>query len=198
MIAHITGRAIIILFIFSPLVFFLLFQSSTVSYTLPALAQTSASILETPEDEQAEDVSIAYDYEDIPHVINGYHKPSKEIVDVIVHVSEKMNFDWKVTYSICILESGCGTKMEGDGGLSHGWYHIYRENVCEYNGNKHGCIDSKDRYDIHKATVWTVNRLQTFEDLGRYNMIRSHNGLYGDHRNAPYVSRIEDFVSLLP
>jgi uncharacterized protein YceK len=200
MIADTIGRAIIFLLILSPLGAFVLCNSSSIEYIRPATtaeahdeATTSPRVVRIVTSSPAE-----YSYEDIPQVINGYHKPPREVVDTIVGIANEMSFNWQIVYSICVLESGCGTIMEGDGGHSLGWYHIYRENVCEYNGNRAGCIKDADRLDIHKSTRWTVKRLLANQNLGRYNMIRSHNGLYPDHRNERYVSRIEDFVAMLP
>lgn len=112
--------------------------------------------------------------------------------DVIRRIAEEENFDkWEIVAGICELESECGRgNMVGDGGKSHGYYHIYAPNVCEINGNKPHCIPSADRYDLEKSTRWTIKRLQRHQALGEREMIRSHNGLPSDHRNESYVDLV--------
>ena len=112
--------------------------------------------------------------------------------DVIRRIAKEEGFDrWEIVTGICEIESECGRgNMVGDNGKSHGYYHIYTPNVCEFNGNAKHCIASADRYDLEKSTRWTIKRLQRHEALGEREMIRSHNGLVSDHRNESYVDAV--------
>jgi len=197
MIVQYIGRAIITFLLFSPLIIFFANSSSEI------IVYNNIAHAFTEEPTQVpREVRIVVDgkssYNDLPETLNGYPKPPERVVDAIQSVSKKKGFDWRIVYAICILESGCGTYMQGDGGLSGGWYHIHNQNVCEYNGNKPECIKDNDRYDINVATTWTVNRLLSNQYRGRYEMIRSHNGLPGDNSNAIYVTVVEKLVRTLP
>lgn len=115
-------------------------------------------------------------------------------VATVKKVSEKEGFDWKIPMAIILTESKGGKLMVGDSGLSKGWYHIYHVNVCELNGNKKYCIRDEDRFNLEIATKWAVERLQRHENMGRSEMIRSHNGLISDMSNQWYVTYVEELI----
>jgi hypothetical protein len=201
MIAQLLGRAIIAFLLFSPMVAFFTFKSSEVIVHNNVAHAEEASVEESREEPREVRIVVSNTrlYDELPETLKGYPKPPFRVFDAIVNVSKELKFDWKIVYAICVHESGCGTKMIGDGGLSEGYYHIYEvDNVCEYTGFRKGCIKDNDRYDIYIATRWTVKRLLSNQDLGRYDMIRSHNGLWKDGRNADYVPAIDRLISLLP
>ncbi len=118
----------------------------------------------------------------------------EKTIAIVKSVSEKNNFDWKIPMAIILTESKGGKLMVGDKGLSKGWYHIYHLNVCELNGNRANCIHDADRLDLEKSTQWTVERLKRHENMGRREMIRSHNGLIADNSNQWYVDYVESLI----
>jgi len=115
-------------------------------------------------------------------------------IATVKRISDKSGFDWRIPMAIIMTESKGGKVMVGDSGLSKGWYHIYHLNVCELNGDRPNCISDQDRLDLKKSTQWTIDRLKRHENMGRREMIRSHNGLIADNSNQWYVDYVEELI----
>lgn len=207
MVALFLGRAIIVLVILSPIIAFVVFGSTTsvyhkqVAFAAADEASTTSPIGKAVRivtyDKHAEEKFVQL-YEQLPEMINGFPKPPLEEFRIVYEVSKKKDFDWRTLYAIWVVESGCGVSIYGDEGHSIGPFQINDQHICEYNGNKPGCMADADRYDTEKSAVWTINRLLQHEHLGEYEMIRSHNGRPADNSNAAYVKNVRTYRSLLP
>lgn len=121
--------------------------------------------------------------------------PTYEIMEIdsklqtIKRISTEHDMDWKVVKAICDVESNCNSDRVGDNGNSFGAYQIYRP--------AHPNITHDQACNFEWATEFTVKRLKRHENMGREEMIRSHNGLPSDMRNMWYVDRVKNRISQL-
>ncbi len=110
-------------------------------------------------------------------------------VNTIKRIAKEYGIDWKIIAAICKKESRCDSSRIGDNGRSIGAYQINRP--------AHPDVTIENAKDFEWSTDFTANRLKKNEWMGEDEMIRSHNGLYADHRNDNYVSDVKSIMKSL-
>ena len=117
-------------------------------------------------------------------------------IKIIKEASKKYGIDWKIVYAICEKETRCNPdidcKTKGghcDNYTSVGAYQIHRP--------AHPDVTDEHAKNFKWSTDFTANRLKKNEWRGEDEMIRSHNGLYADHRNDYYVEDVKKIMKSL-
>ena len=93
----------------------------------------------------------------------------------------------KILYAMADQESYFGKVMSGDGGRSHGYFHI-----MDYHNVSKSCSE-----DLKCSATWTLNRLiaKGFA-TNRDNAIRLHNGSLANPVTLVYLESVKSKMSL--
>lgn len=94
----------------------------------------------------------------------------------------------KILYAMAMQESYFGKVMTGDGGKSHGYYHI-----MYYNNVSNGCAN-----DLQCSATWSLERMIRYGfGKNRDVAIMAHNGTPGTHTTLAYLNQVKNKMKLL-
>lgn len=99
-------------------------------------------------------------------------------LDTIKRISNEYGIDWKIIYSICMVESHCKANTIGDSNQSYGAFQIHLPS--------HPDITKEQAYDFEFSVRWTIEHGLKYKDNPSL-FSKNHNGM--GKQNQWYVDR---------
>lgn len=107
------------------------------------------------------------DREDVKPAVEQIVATDNSYLGIIKRVAGEEGIDWKVLYSIAVVETRCNPNAIGDGGNSYGAFQIYLP--------AHPTITKKQATDFEWSARWTAKRIAKYSDLNL--QFKQHNGI---------------------